>query len=162
LIEVFGGYAFARFDNGGGSFSNLNGGMGAFGVNIRSWIQFVGDSSYNFVTSNGVKTTLYGNHYGPRFFYRRLNRWSATPFAEALIGGTRLATSVSGAGGYSTSDNEISYKFGGGVDFHPYRHVEIRAIDVDYYRTAFGTNLHQNNIWVTTGIVLRFFGGREE
>jgi hypothetical protein len=162
LVEVYGGYAFTRFDNGGGTFTNLNGFMGAFGINIKSWIQFIGDSSYNFVTTNGVKTTIYGNHYGARYFYRKLNRWSATPFVEAMIGGTRLATSVSGAGGYSTSDNEISYKIGGGVDIHPYRHVEIRVIDFDYYRTAFGTNLHQNNYWATAGIVLRLFGGRGE
>ena len=136
--------------------------MGAFGVNVRSWIQIVGDSSYNFVTTNGVKSTLYGNHYGARFFYRRFGRWSASPFAEGMIGGTRLTTSVSGTGGYSTSDNSISYKFGGGVDMHPTRMIEIRVIDFDFYRTSFGTNLHQNNYWATAGIVLRLFGGRAE
>jgi len=136
--------------------------MGAGGVNIKSWIQLVGDSSYNFVTVNGVKTKLYGNHYGGRFFYRKLNRWSATPFAEALIGGTRLTASVSGTGGYSISNNSISYKVGGGVDLHPYRHIEIRVIDFDYYRTSFGTNLHQNSYWATAGIVVRLFGGRAE
>ena len=162
LIEVFGGYTFTRFDNGGGTFTNLNGFMGAFAINIKPWVQFAGDSSYNFVTTNGVKTTLYGNHYGPRFFYRVRNRWNITPFGEAFIGGTRLATSVSGTGGYSTSDNEISYKFGGGIDMNPSKHFEIRIIDFDYYRTAFGTNLHQNNYWATAGIVLRFFGGRGE
>jgi hypothetical protein len=34
--------------------------------------------------------------------------------------------------------------------------------DVDYYRTSFGVNLHQNNYWASTGIVLRLFGGRSE
>jgi hypothetical protein len=31
----------------------------------------------------------------------------------------------------------------------------------DYYRTSFGTNVHQNNYWASTGIVLRLFGGAE-
>jgi hypothetical protein len=30
--------------------------------------------------------------------------------------------------------------------------------DVDYYRTSFGVNAHQNNYWASTGIVLRLFG----
>ncbi len=159
LVEVYGGYSFARFDNGGGTFSNLNGALGAFGVNIKPWLQIVGDTSYNFVTASGTKSVLYGNHFGPRFFYRTRSRWSATPFVEALVGGSRMDTTVSGAGGYKTSDNCLSYKFGGGLDIRPSRRLEIRLIDVDYYRTSFGTNAHQTNIWATTGIVLRLFGG---
>jgi hypothetical protein len=34
--------------------------------------------------------------------------------------------------------------------------------DADYYRTSFGTNAHQNNYWVSTGIVIRLFGGGSE
>jgi hypothetical protein len=162
LVELYGGYALSRFDNGSpgySSFSNLNGGLGAFGVNVMTWLQITGDSSYNFITSGSTKTVLYGNHFGPRVFIRKLSRWGVSPFAEALIGGSRLDTTVSGAGGYKTSINCISYKAGGGVDIHPSRHFEIRLIDVDYYRTAFGTNLHQNNYWVSAGIVIRLFGG---
>ena len=81
---------------------------------------------------------------------------------EALVGGTRATTTVSGTGGYTTSENCFSFKVGGGLDIHPSRHVEIRVIDVDYYRTSFGTNLHQNNYWASTGIVIRLFGGAPE
>jgi hypothetical protein len=161
LMELYGGYAFARLVSGGTG-SNLNGFMGSFGYNIKPWLQVVADSSYSYVTTNGTKNVLYGNHFGPRFFRRGRNRWGATPFAEALVGGSRADTTVSGAGGYKTSQNCFSIKAGGGVDIHPSRRIDIRLFDVDYYRTSFGTNVHQNNYWVSTGIVVRLFGGGSE
>jgi len=161
LIEVYGGFAFARFVSGGSS-SNFNGALGSFGWNFKPWLQIVGDTSYSFVTASGTKNVLYGNHYGPRYYYRSRNRWNVTPFAEAFVGGSRSDTTVSGSGGYTTSENSLSFRVGGGIDFRPSRRWEIRLFDVDYYRTAFGTNAHQNNYWVSTGIVLRLFGGRSE
>jgi hypothetical protein len=138
----------------------MNGAMGSFGWNARPWLQLVADTSYSVVTVSGTKNVLYGNHYGPRLFYRKRSRWGVTPFVEGLFGGTRADTS--GVGGYSTSTNSFSIKAGGGVDIRPSRHLEIRLIDVDYYRTSFGPNLHQNNYWASTGIVLRLFGGGAE
>lgn len=160
LMEFFGGYSFARLV-GGGSSSNLNGALGSFGWSLKPWLQLTADTSYNYVNITGGKYVLYGNHYGPRFFRRGRNRWGITPFAEALIGGSREDTTINGTGGYTTSSNCISYKVGGGLDFHPSRHWDIRVFDVDYYRTAFGTGLHQNNYWASAGVVFRLFGGRE-
>jgi hypothetical protein len=161
LLELFGGYAFARLA-GGGPASNVNGALGSFGWNAKPWLQITADTSYNVVTVSGTKNVLYGNHYGPRYFHRGHNRWGATPFAEALFGGSRADTTVGGTGGYKTSDSTFSMKVGGGLDIHPSRHFDIRLFDVDYYRTSFGTNLHQNNYWVSAGIVLRLFGGSSE
>jgi hypothetical protein len=161
LIELYGGFAFARLVSGGSS-TNFNGALGSFGWNFKPWLQIVGDTSYSFVTVGGTKNVLYGNHYGPRYYYRSRNRWNVTPFAEAFVGGSRSDTTVSGSGGYTTSQNTISFRVGGGIDFRPSRRWEIRLFDVDYYRTSFGTNAHQNNYWVSTGIVLRLFGGRSE
>jgi hypothetical protein len=160
-IELYGGFAFARLVSGGSS-TNFNGALGSFGWNVKPWLQIVGDTSYSFVNVSGTKNVLYGNHYGPRYYYRLRNRWNLTPFAEAFVGGSRSDTTVSGVGGYSTSQNAISFKVGGGIDFRPSRRWEIRLFDVDYYRTSFGTNAHQNNYWVSTGVVLRLFGGRSE
>jgi hypothetical protein len=161
LLELFGGYAFARLA-GGGPGSNLNGALGSFGWNVKPWLQIVADTSYSVVTVSGTKNVLYGNHYGPRYFHRGHNRWGLTPFAEALVGGSRADTSVSGSSAYNSSANCFSIKVGGGLDIHPSRHLEIRLFDVDYYRTSFGTNAHQNNYWASTGIVLRLFGGGAE
>jgi len=163
LIEVFGGYAFARLDGGAGYWTNMTiGGMGSVGWNFKPWLQIVADSSYSTVTISGTKNVLYGNHFGPRYFYHSRNRWGITPFVEGLAGGSRADTTVPGAGGYTASANCISYKVGGGVDLHPSRRWEIRLLDVDYYRTSFGTNLHQNNYWASAGIVLRLFGGSSD
>jgi hypothetical protein len=160
LFEFYGGYAFARLgSSGGGTYSNLNGAMGSVGLTLRPWLQIVGDSTYNYMTAAGTKNVLYGNHFGARYFYRSRNRWGATPFVEGLVGGSRADTTITGTGGYTTSVNCISYKVGGGLDIHPTRHWEIRLVDADYYRTAFGTGLHQNNYWITTGVVLHLFGG---
>jgi hypothetical protein len=161
LIELYGGFAFARLVSGGSS-TNFNGALGSFGWNFKPWLQIVGDTSYSFVTVSGTKNVLYGNHYGPRYYYRSRNRWNVTPFAEAFVGSSRSDTTVSGSAGYTTSENCLSFKVGGGIDFRPSRRWEIRLFDVDYYRTSFGTNAHQNNYWVSTGIVLRLFGGRSE
>jgi hypothetical protein len=164
LLELYGGFAFARM-GGTGFGSNSIGGLGSVGWNARSWLQILADTSYNFETVNGAKNVLYGNHYGPRFFYRTRNRWGITPFAEALVGGSDLKTTVSGSGGYTSSTGSaLSYKAGGGVDIHPaHSHRwEIRLIDVDYYKTSFGTNTRQTNYWISTGVVLRLFGGADE
>jgi opacity protein-like surface antigen len=161
LIELFGGYGFARLDGGAGTWTNLNGVMGSFGWNVKPWLQLVADSSYSVVTVANTKNVIYGNHYGPRLFRRGRNRWGLTPFAEALVGGSRADTTVSGTGGYSASENSFSVKLGGGLDFKPTRHFEVRLIDIDYYRTSFGPNVHQNNYWASAGIVIRLFGGSE-
>jgi hypothetical protein len=158
-LELFGGYAFNRVSGYGGTSTNFNGAMGSFGWNFKPWLQLVGDSSYSFVTVGNTKNVIYGNHYGPRYYYRRQNRWNLTPFVEGLVGASRADTTVSGVGGYTTSVNCISFKVGGGLDIHPSRHIEIRLFDADYYRTAFGTNATQTNYWVSAGIVIRLFGG---
>jgi len=162
LLELYGGYSFARLAGTAGAASNLNGAMGSFGWNIKPWLQIVADTSYNVVTASATKNVLYGNHYGFRYLHRSRNRWGLTPFVEGLVGGSRADTTVSGTGGYTTSTNCLSYKAGGGVDVHPSRRLDIRLFDVDYYRTAFSANLHQNNYWASAGIVLRLFGGGSE
>ena len=162
LIELFGGYGFARLDGGAGVASNLHGAMGSIGWNVAPWLQIVADSSYNVVTITGTKNVLYGNHYGPRAFLRGRNRWGITPFVEGLVGGSRTDTTVSGTGGYTTSVNCISFKAGGGLDIRTSRHLTIRLLNVDYYRTSFGTNVHQNNYWASAGIIVRFLGGGSE
>jgi len=161
MLELYGGFAFARMQGASGySGTNFNGALGSFGVNVRPWLQLVGDSSYNFVTVSGTKNVLYANHYGPRFYYRGLRRLNITPFAEAFVGGSRA--DVTPTGGPTNSQNCISYKVGGGIDYRASRRWEVRAIDFDYYRTSFGTNTQQTNYSISAGVVLRLFGGSNE
>ena len=158
VVELFGGYAFARFDTGG-SATNGNGLMGSFGWNAKRWLQIVADSSYNTGTTNGVKNVLYGNHFGPRLFYRSRNRLGLTPFAEFLVGGSHVTTTVGGT--LQTSDTGFSVKGGGGMDLNLSPHLAVRVFDADYYRTPF-FGRHQNTVWITAGVVLRLGGARPE
>ena len=160
LVDFFGGYAFARL-NSAGTATNMSGGMGSVAWNARPWLQIVADTSYSVVTISGTKNVLYGNHYGPRIFPHGRNRFGMTPFVEALFGGSRADTTVSGTGGYTTSDSTFSIKAGGGLDMRVSRMFEVRVVDADYYRTSFG-GVTQNNYWISTGIVLRLFGGASQ
>jgi len=157
MAEFFGGYAYTRF-SGGGYGSSLHGALGSFGWNVRPWLEIVTDTSYSFATVGGTKNVLYGNHSGFRFFHRARNQRGASPFVEALVGGSRIDTTV---GALKVSDNGFSIKAGGGLDLKLSPHFSIRLFDADYYRIPFLTN-SQNNYWVSSGIVLRLFGGRAQ
>jgi opacity protein-like surface antigen len=157
VAELFGGYAYTRFNDGGVS-TNGNGVVGSFAWNFRPWIQLVADSSYNHASLTGTTAVLYGNHYGARVFYKERNKWRLSPFAELLVGGSHVNNT---AGTLQLTDTAFSLKAGGGVDYNLTPHFAIRAFDADYYRTAlFGG--HQNNLWVSAGLVVRFGGARPE
>jgi hypothetical protein len=153
-FEAFAGYGFTRFGSGANA-SNLNGALGSFGVNFKPWLQIMGDASYNFVTVNGTKSVVYGDHFGPRIFLRSRSARGPIPFVEALVGGTRIDTTTAGV---TVSDNGLSYKAGGGVDLTISRHLSVRLVDADYYRIPFFTN-SQSNYSFAVGIVFRFGGG---
>jgi opacity protein-like surface antigen len=158
--EMFGGFSYARLSDSGAT-TNTKGVVGSFSWNAKPWLQLVADTSYNVGSYNGVNVTLYGNHYGARVFHRERNSWRASPFAEVLVGGSHVNNTITGAGGSQFTDLGFSMKMGGGVDFNLTPHFAVRVLDADYYRTSlFGG--HQNNIWLTTGFVIRLGGARPE
>ncbi len=65
---------------------------------------------------------------GPRL---RMTRGRFTPYAKALVG---MGTINFQQGYYQTasSQNYLIYAFGGGVDYHATRHINIRAVDFEY------------------------------
>jgi hypothetical protein len=158
--EMFGGFSYARLSDSGTT-TNTKGIVGSFAWNAKPWLQLVADSSYNLGSYNGVNVTLYGNHYGARVFHRERNSWRASPFAEVLVGGSHVNNTVSGPGGLQFADLGFSMKMGGGVDLNLTPHFAVRVFDADYYRTSFFGS-HQNNIWLTTGFVIRLGGARPE
>ncbi|HXN54197.1 MAG TPA: outer membrane beta-barrel protein [Candidatus Acidoferrum sp.] len=160
VAELFGGFAYARI-NDSGTNTNTKGIVGSFAWNARPWLQIVADSSYNKSSYNGVNVKLYGNHYGARVFYRERNKWRVSPFAELLVGGSHVNNTQTGAGGLQYTDLGFSMKAGGGVDFNLTPHFAIRVFDADYYRTSL-FSAHQNNIWVSSGLVVRLGGARPE
>src|SRR6266436_10192431 len=158
--EMFGGFSYARLSDSGVS-TNTKGIVGSFAWNARPWLQLVADSSYNTGSYSGVNVTLYGNHYGARVFYRERNKWRVSPFAEGLVGGSHVNNTISGTGGLQYTDLAFSFKTGGGVDFNLTPHFAIRVFDADYYRTS-PFSRHQNNIWVSSGLVVRLGGASPE
>jgi hypothetical protein len=156
-LELSGGYAYTRF-NFGGSGTNTNGLIGALAINLTPWMQLSADASVNYGQMGGSHIRIYGNHFGPRFFLRRPNQLHAVPFAEVLLGGSRIDSTVNGPGGLTFSDNGFSLKAGGGVDVDFSPRFALRLINVDYYRTPFSDE-NQNNFWMTTAFVIRFGAG---
>lgn len=158
-MDFFGGYAYVRSGSGSGTYgSNVHGALGSFGWNVKPWLQLVADTSYSVSTASGARNVIYGNHYGPRLFVPARNRRRATPFVEALFGGSRIDTT---SGGYKVSANGFSFKAGGGLDVNLSRNLTVRLFDVDYYRMSFLTT-SKHNYWASSGIVLRLFGGGAE
>jgi hypothetical protein len=160
VAEMFGGFSYARLNDSGAT-TNTKGIVGSFAWNAKPWLQIVADTSYNVSSYSGTNVTLYGNHYGARVFHRERNKWRASPFAEVLVGGSHVNNTITGAGGLQYSDLSFSIKAGGGMDFNLSPHFAVRVFDADYYRTSLFA-AHQNNIWLTTGFVIRLGGARPE
>jgi hypothetical protein len=156
-IELSGGYFFSQFRLAS-TVTNMNGAIGAVGINLTPWLQFRADASVAYGQLGITRIRIYANHFGPTIFFRRPNDLHAMPFAEVLVGGSRLDAGVSGSG-YATADNGFSMKAGGGVDFDLSSRFAVRAVDIHYYRTSF-LGEHQNNLCLSTGFVVRFGTGR--
>lgn len=151
-VELAGGFAHTQFNNGGSGYPNMNGFFGSVGVNILPWLQLQADASAQYGSLTGATTNIYGNHFGPRIFYGPFHSHTFVTFGEFLAGGSRLDLNIKGPGGAKFSENAFSFKAGGGVDYHISPHWSVRLFDADYYRTSFLTT-HQNNLWISTGIV---------
>ena len=149
-VELMGGLTHTQF-NAGGGYPNVTGFTGSVGVNIFPWLQVQADATKQWGSLTGANVRMYGNHFGPRVFWRPRGS-TVTTFAEFLAGGSRLDLSIKGLGGTQFSQNVFSFRTGGGVDLQISRHWTLRLFDADYYRTSF-FQTHQNNLWLTTGIV---------
>lgn len=156
IFELFGGYARTPIQSS--ETTTGQGLVGSVAWNAKSWLQIAADASYNRGSSSLTQNVLYGNHYGPRVFYRQRNKWSITPFAEALFGGSHVSTKFTGISGYNFSDNGFSMKVGGGIDINLFPRLSIRLFDADLYRTSF-FQTHQTTYWVSSGLVIRLGGG---
>jgi opacity protein-like surface antigen len=158
-VEVFAGYSYVRANPATSSTNgfSLNGGSASISYNINNWLSGVADfGGYNnsSILGSGVNGTVATYLFGPRVSYRRFSR--VTPFGEVLFGGAHVGTNV-----FSTSSqNAFAMTVGGGLDYRLSSHLSVRAAKVDYLLTRFaepamGTQ-NQNNLRVSTGIVLRF------
>jgi hypothetical protein len=178
--EVFFGYSYARINphtSSQPSF-NLNGGSAAFAYDLSEPISFVVDLGGYHIAKIGdanADVDFFSFLFGPRFSYRAHSR--IIPYGQVLIGG--VSTSLYGAppGAFvGRRAGGFAMTLGGGVDTKMSERLAFRLIQGEYFMTLFhefsaspGSPLSsfpgvvaaagrvtQNNLGVSTGIVLRF------
>ncbi|MGB7282690.1 MAG: outer membrane beta-barrel protein [Candidatus Acidiferrum sp.] len=116
--------SYSYFHLGGGADLNQNGISGSVAYNATSWIGVVGDIGGYHASPGGVSLNTYTYMFGPRVSFH--NPTKVTPFAQVLLGGSRLTT-----GGGGPSSNQFAYSVGGGVDIGLLPHLALRP-QLDY------------------------------
>jgi hypothetical protein len=161
--NVFFGYSFYNTDLSNIDRANANGWEASVEGKIIPFLGIVADvdthyGSQNFpagcIVTNGVigcgtfnaSFTEHNFLFGPRV---SISVAKFRPFAEALFGGAHV--SINNSGG---SDTSFATAVGGGLD---YKLIPLLAwrFQGDYVQTRFFST-SQNNVRISTGIVLRF------
>jgi hypothetical protein len=182
-VEWFLGYSFWRamptaLSNRMGY---LHGGSTSVAYNLNKYFGVVADiggyddsrlTLFTPTTSQtvGSSGTAYTDVFGPRFSYRKYEKF--TPFVQALFGAAHAGSvTISGCTGNSNctplrADNAFAMMIGTGFDMKVSRHVALRLFQGDFLLTHFVNPLSatgngrgwQKNARFSTGIVFRFGG----
>ena len=180
--EWFMGYSYLRATPQlaeGNRMMWLNGGSTSIAFNLNRYLGLVGDfggfnetrlqlaignppvaaGTYRAVDAGTVFTFLGG----PRLSYRRYDR--VTPFAQVLFGGIRASKESLCPSCVPLLPEETAFAMtgGGGLDVKVNHRFAIRLIQAEYMMTRFkdldtGSSATQNDMRLSTGIVLRFGG----
>jgi outer membrane immunogenic protein len=162
LAELALGYSYLHSNAppGGCGCINLNGGNATFTWTVKPGrFALVGDVTIAHaggISSSGDSLTLSTFTAGARYL-PRLGHSSFQPFGQVLLGlahssGTLVATATPNAGA------AFAANLGGGLDLHASRRFSFRLAELDYLVTTFdnAVNNHQNNLRLSTGLVLHF------
>jgi hypothetical protein len=182
-VEWFMGYSYLRAMPelaAGNRLVYLNGGSTSVAFNFNRYFGLVSDAggfndSRLLLTFPGggpsqslqVKEgTVFTYLFGPRISYRRHER--VTPFAQALFGGIHASDILlSGCSACTRpslpAENSFAMTAGGGLDVKLSHRIALRLIQAEYLMTNFedlstGKTAIQNDMRLSTGIVLRFGG----
>ena len=159
--NVFFGYSYYNTDLSSIDRANTNGWEASFEGKVIPFLGIVADfdshyGSQNFPTcisgingsacsSFNASVTEHNYLFGPRV---SMSVGKFRPFAEALFGAGHVNAGVAG------SDTSFATALGGGLDYRIIKPIAWR-FQGDYVQTRFfGTT--QNNVRLSTGIVLRF------
>ena len=149
--NIFFGYSYLSADLVSSNRTSLNGWNGSLEGKIFPFIGIVADLSGHYGSTElplgpsfHSDATLYHFLFGPRL---SVSVGNVTPFAHVLVG-----ASHADIGG--DTDTSFSTAIGGGLDYKLIPAVAAR-FQADYLRTGFFSDT-QNNIRISTGIVLRF------
>lgn len=157
--NVFFGYTYYHTDISSVDAANTNGWEASFEGKVLPFIGIVADFSQNYGSENftiicpgvgcpaNVNVNVHEQNYlfGPRASFA-VGKFR--PFAEALFGAGHVSTNGIG------NDTSFATALGGGLDYRIIRPIAWR-FEGDYVQTRFFGST-QNNVRLSTGIVLRF------
>lgn len=142
-VQIFGGYSYMHV--GDDPSLNTNGWEISGEYKFSEWLGGVADIDGHYGTSQGFGRSTHDFLFGPQVsFPARLS-----PFAHVLIGGAH--TNWGGA-----SDTSFALALGAGIDSRILPQVDWRVVQMDYIPTYFFFGHTQNNVRVSTGIVVHF------
>jgi opacity protein-like surface antigen len=149
-MEIFGGYSYIRITSASAgipSYTGLSpldssGWEASANWNLNHWFGLKADFDGNYCCKGQYIYSFLG---GPQL---SLRKDKYTVFVHGLLGGAY-------AQGLYTTDTNLAWALGGGVDWNVNRMLAIRLPQVDYFGTRFlgGT---QNDLRVSGGLVFRF------
>lgn len=143
---------------------DLNGGAGWFAYSVSPHFAVVAEiagqysSHINGTTSDLTLTSFLA---GPR--YSRHVGKRIVPFGQVLLGAAHANSALTPlTSGLAASANAFTMAAGGGMDVELTRSWTLRLVQLDYYLTRFnnGSNDHQNNLRVGTGVAFHFGRGK--
>jgi peptidoglycan-associated lipoprotein len=159
------GFSYLRSNAppGGCTCFNLYGGSATFAYPIaKGPFALVGDitaEKSGAISSNNFGLTLSTYTVGARYEPMLRTPW-LHPFGQALVGVAHSSGSLVQGPGTSVGNAGAAFaaNVGGGLDLAASRRIWVRAIQAEYLPTTFdnGSNNHQNNLRLSTGIVIRF------
>ena len=185
-FEVAADYSFLRFSPNAQYTQghSLNGGGGAFVININEYLGLKADFQGYQSTTNGFTfpklpnfpNGAQGNASGDVFTYMfgpqiKVRAHGLHPFAHVLFGAAHanvyanaykaICQPVVGACATKTSpaDDAFAMAFGGGVDIPLNHTISFRPAEIDYLLTRFTNpfaNSNQNNFRYSAGLVFSF------
>lgn len=148
-------YVHSNAPAGGCGCFSLNGGSATVAFPLhRAGLSLVGDISATHagsISSTAQDLTLTTFTAGIRYSLPPMHT-RLRPFAEVLVGGAH------GSGSLVSSGASFASLLGGGVDLRATHRFSLRLVEADYLVTTFdnGSNNHQNNLRIATGVVLHF------
>jgi outer membrane protein OmpA-like peptidoglycan-associated protein len=148
------------------NFNRYLGVVGDFGAYKNSELRLSTSPHATVADSDGMVYTFLA---GPRFSFRNDGRF--TPFAQALFGAAlanqvKLSRCAGDACTLLPKETRFAMTAGGGLDMRANHVLAIRLVQAEYLMTRFanldtGNKASQNDMRLSSGIVLRF-GGRTE
>ncbi len=167
--EFFAGYSYNSADINTLTIDPHRTGQNGFNLentrNITKHIGLTGDGSAHFHRETRSTTSETFTSKRDQYFllgglqFKTRSGKGVAPFAHALFGASLFrgfTSNIRAAGNVFTFDDATSFAmvFGGGLDIHVNKRIDVRMIQADYAPTFFGTG-RQDNFRFSVGIIFK-------